>query len=322
MKIGSKKLYLYACLFGFLTSAVLCTWILHAHYIGARDTFDTLRTFAFLVLLLIIVSILISIRPIRRVAIVMTIILSIHCVATVGSMFFIGPVHKAGITKLVEHAAPLIEAIHKFTKDHGRPPDGLESIIPDYLPRLPETGMFSSPVYEYSFIAPDIPANLYWYDLGTCRGKLLDEERKYNVGEPDQAILVFEIARDGTILNMCIDRLPDVITEVDFNALEWDSDLSKRAGMVESMSEILKPVGRPIEEIMVVLGDPDGLRMLRNTPWEIRVSYKAELHGWGILLYWPTEDYPEEIYDGSVMRIGNWAYVHDVFSCWDVSSTR
>lgn len=182
--------------------------------------------------------------------------------------------------------------------------------------------MFSSPVYEYSLIAPDTPANLYWYDLGTWRGKLRDEERKYNVGEYNQAILVFEIARDGTILSMCVDRLPDEIIEVDFFASDWDDDHAKRAGMIESVSEILKPVGRPVEEIMVVLGDPDGLRMLQNTPWEIRVSYKAELYGWGILLYWPTEEYPEEINDGSVIRIGSWAYVHEVFSCWNVSSTR
>lgn len=53
------------------------------------------------------------------------------------------------LVKTADRGATLIASIRQYEQAHGHPPPELASLIPDYLGRIPTTGLGSSPVYEY-----------------------------------------------------------------------------------------------------------------------------------------------------------------------------
>jgi len=50
---------------------------------------------------------------------------------------------------LAERSQPLVEAIERYSADHGSPPTALTRLVPDYLDEVPGTGMPAYPEYEY-----------------------------------------------------------------------------------------------------------------------------------------------------------------------------
>ncbi len=50
---------------------------------------------------------------------------------------------------LAERSRPLIAAISRFEKEHGKPPVKLDELVPAYLKEVPRTGMGAYPDYEY-----------------------------------------------------------------------------------------------------------------------------------------------------------------------------
>lgn len=54
-----------------------------------------------------------------------------------------------GFERLAERSAPLVKAIHAYTEQRGQPPVSLTELVPDYLPRVPRTGMMAYPDYRY-----------------------------------------------------------------------------------------------------------------------------------------------------------------------------
>ena len=50
---------------------------------------------------------------------------------------------------LAERSRPLIAAILRFEKEHGKPPAKLDELVPGYLKEVPHTGMGAYPDYEY-----------------------------------------------------------------------------------------------------------------------------------------------------------------------------
>jgi hypothetical protein len=50
---------------------------------------------------------------------------------------------------LAERSRPLIAAISRFEKEHGKPPVKLDELVPTYLKEVPHTGMGAYPDYEY-----------------------------------------------------------------------------------------------------------------------------------------------------------------------------
>jgi hypothetical protein len=45
--------------------------------------------------------------------------------------------------------------------------------------------------------------------------------------------------------------------------------------------------------------------------WELQVRCSKSFFDFDVFFYWPTQNYPREIYGGWVERIGTWAYVHE-----------
>lgn len=54
-----------------------------------------------------------------------------------------------GFVLLAERSAPLVEAIKKYEQKNSQTPESLEALVPDFIPRIPFTGMGAYPKYEY-----------------------------------------------------------------------------------------------------------------------------------------------------------------------------
>jgi hypothetical protein len=56
----------------------------------------------------------------------------------------------AALPVTMKHAAPIITAIKRYSQEHGRPPDGLDSLTPGYLSQLPDAGPVAEDGWHYS----------------------------------------------------------------------------------------------------------------------------------------------------------------------------
>lgn len=73
-----------------------------------------------------------------------------------GTLPCIGPMLDAssrhGVTVISRNGAPLISALRAYQRDHGRYPERLSALVPDYLPRIPTTGLAAFPKFEYGCV--------------------------------------------------------------------------------------------------------------------------------------------------------------------------
>lgn len=62
----------------------------------------------------------------------------------------VGATQKTKRSELIPaRAAPLIMAIQAFERDHRRPPDRLEDLVPGYIAAIPATGLGGHPAWSY-----------------------------------------------------------------------------------------------------------------------------------------------------------------------------
>jgi hypothetical protein len=55
----------------------------------------------------------------------------------------------AGMRSFAERSQSLITAIEKYQRHHSAPPRSLHDLVPNYLPKMPSTGMMAYPQYHY-----------------------------------------------------------------------------------------------------------------------------------------------------------------------------
>ena len=79
------------------------------------------------------------------------------CIVSIASLF-IGVLAGGGIsnhilkntlTRLAERSKPLITAINSYEHKFGQPPDTLEALVPEFIPKIPTTGIGATPDYQY-----------------------------------------------------------------------------------------------------------------------------------------------------------------------------
>ncbi len=203
----------------------------------------------------------------------------------------------------------VIEAIERFQADHGQPPGSLDELVPDYLPEKPHTGMRDYPEYTYT-VFDDSEQSLVWHDLGSRQGKPMSGLWVYPDGDREHAILVFELNQDNCVIGARVDRMPEESEAIAFDREKWTSRES-RIEMARDIPQQLSLEHATLERVREVLGQPDGSRVLRNTPWELGIDCPNGMLNWDVFFYWPTQDYPQRIYGGTVERIGAWCYVHE-----------
>ena len=52
--------------------------------------------------------------------------------------------------RLAGRSRPLVSAIHNYEKKYGHPPESLESLVPEFIAKVPATGIAAYPEYRYS----------------------------------------------------------------------------------------------------------------------------------------------------------------------------
>ena len=226
-------------------------------------------------------------------------------------MFCLEPwtIRKARFNRAAKQAAPLLAAINQYASDKGRPPLSLSDLVPHYVRKIPSTGLREYPQFQYYFFT-NSQASIIWYDLGSRHHKPATGLWVYPDGDPDHAILAFILDKSNRVVDARVDRMPEVTNRTNFDAEFWRAN-TNRLEMVRALPERHETKGASLAELTKLLGPPDGKRMLRDSPWELRIECSWGMLNWDVFFYWPTTNYPNYIYGGDTERIGDWAYVHE-----------
>ena len=250
---------------------------------------------------------------IRKIAIVaVTAVVVLAAVMVGGSWIAVRiswPYRRAALENVARDSVPLINAINKHCETHGHPPESLEALVPDYIRTIPETGWSQFPEYKYKKFS-NTKASLLWYDLGSRNGKPMSGLWVCIDGDPDHAILAITLDQNEKAINARVDRMPKEYVRKQFDSEEWRQRRS-RIEMVRSLPEHVKFKSMHIDELKKALGEPDGRRLLRYSPWELKIECPYGIMNWDVFFYWPTQEYPKYIYGGSTEGIGKWCYVHE-----------
>jgi hypothetical protein len=67
------------------------------------------------------------------------------------------------LNRLSRTAAPLVQGIAAYEARHGRAPETLDSLIPDFLAGLPATGIPAATAWQYQAFAPDHSGGARWW---------------------------------------------------------------------------------------------------------------------------------------------------------------
>lgn len=88
-------------------------------------------------------------------------------------------VRMSAFHRLAERSKPLVAAVHAFEQKHGRPPESLQTLVPEFLPSVPSTGMGAYPKYEYSTSATNYDGNPWVITIFTPSGGINFDQFMY-----------------------------------------------------------------------------------------------------------------------------------------------
>lgn len=77
-----------------------------------------------------------------------------------------------GFVRLAQRSRPLVSAIRQFEAKYGKPPADLQSLVPEFLPEVPGTGIGAYPDYEYTVVSEpgDFEGNPWALTVRTSSG--------------------------------------------------------------------------------------------------------------------------------------------------------
>jgi len=216
-------------------------------------------------------------------------------------------VRKTSFFQATLKAEPLIDAINKYTGTYKSAPKQLEELVPKFIDEIPETGLEECRRFKYANYAARQIAVL-WYDLGSRHGEPIAKKSQYPDGDPGHSILTFTIGESDHVIDAKFDRMPKKFKTIDFDSEQWLAG-EERIAMAPDLPEKYAISRMPRAVLEELLGRPDGVRVLRDAPWELRINCPRNLTERDVFLYWPTERYPEQIYGGNTELIGKWLFV-------------
>ena len=112
--------------------------------------------FIFLALAVLVLAALVSRRSrLRRFRGTMARFGLLLLMATMAGAILAENIRDDALNRLSRTAAPLVQAIGAYEARHGRAPETLEALIPDFLAALPATGIPAAPAWQYESFAPD-----------------------------------------------------------------------------------------------------------------------------------------------------------------------
>lgn len=75
--------------------------------------------------------------------------------AFLGGMTWRNDICRANLLRVTERGQPLVDAITVYQAEHGRPPAALDELVPEYIDRIPETGIGAHPEFGYRVGEPE-----------------------------------------------------------------------------------------------------------------------------------------------------------------------
>jgi hypothetical protein len=84
-------------------------------------------------------------------------LVALICLASMASLFigfltggYLGQnIRMHALAQLAERSKPLITAIEKYEQKFGRPPDSLDALAPEFISKVPPTGIGATPEYHF-----------------------------------------------------------------------------------------------------------------------------------------------------------------------------
>ena len=216
-------------------------------------------------------------------------------------------VRKTQLQTAGEEAQLVIDAIAQYVRFKGGPPKSLDALTPDHIRWIPEPGIPGCGNFKYLNFGSGKISTL-WYDLGPGSGSPASQPAPSTIGDPRHAILLITLSPDDFVINARFERLPEDAGELEFDTEQWKQG-SNRMEMALQLPDAVNLRKMPRSTLVEMLGPPDGSRILRDTPWELRIVCPKGLTERELFIYWPTGDYPDQIYGGTTEPVGSWVYI-------------
>jgi hypothetical protein len=115
----------------------------------------------------------------RRYSAVLALCSVAYLVAFICSVRLGENVRMSAFQRLAERSKPLVAAVRAFEQKHGRPPESLQALVPEFLPSVPSTGLGAYPGYRYSTPASDYDGNPWVITIFTPSGGINFDQFMY-----------------------------------------------------------------------------------------------------------------------------------------------
>jgi len=216
-------------------------------------------------------------------------------------------IRKTHLQTAAEEAQLVIDAIDRYVRFKGRTPESLDALIPDHIRWIPEPGIPGCGSFKYLNFGSGKISTL-WYDLGPRSDSPSPQVGPSIDGDPRHAILLITLSPDDFIIDARFERMPKDAGKLEFDPQQWKKG-SNRMGMALQLPDYANLRKMPRSTLVTLLGPPDGSRVLRDTPWELRIVCPKGLAERELFIYWPTGVYPDQIYGGTTRPVGSWVYI-------------
>ncbi len=219
--------------------------------------------------------------------------------AYVGVNLSTWPMHRRALERAAAQGAEVITAIERYSAEHGEPPESISNA---------PTSLAAYPAFSYTRFTPkDARRTLWWYDLGVRHGRTVVADWSYPDGQLSHAILAVELDGEDTVTRIVADRASLDMKPMLFDEATWQARTAARQAMVADIVKRFEHASKAA--LSAALGQPDGERLLVDTPWELWVrTFPSDVDRF---FYWPTKHYPPVLGNRSVMAVGDWAYARD-----------
>jgi hypothetical protein len=118
-------------------------------------------------------------QRVRRKSALLALCSVVYLVAFIVSIRVGHSVRMNAFHRLAERSKPLVAAVHAFDQKHGRPPESLQALVPEFIASVPSTGMGAYPEYQYSTPATNHDGNPWIITIFTPSGGINFDQFMY-----------------------------------------------------------------------------------------------------------------------------------------------
>ena len=118
-------------------------------------------------------------RRVRRHSAALALCSVAYFVAFILSFRVADSVRMSAFHRLAERSKPLVTAVRAFEQKHGHAPESLQTLVPEFIPSVPSTGMGAYPEYLYSTASTNYEGNPWVLTVFTPQGGINFDQFMY-----------------------------------------------------------------------------------------------------------------------------------------------